>query len=140
MRELLSPSTLRLTVQQVSDELSDRAFPGTGRTVEDVELWIERLDVKIGPGSVVLRSTKPLEGAKTMKFTADKRNPPPPEFAHHYWPGFMLPKNHQGFPAKEMAPRTPSVLGRPLPPAVRDACLQLRWWSLVRGVVIEPKL
>ena len=80
---------------------------------------------KVGPGTVVLRSTKPLEGAKTMRFTADKRLPPPPEVAHHYWPGFMLPKGHQGLPAKEMALRTPSVLGRPLPPAVRDACLQL---------------
>ena len=81
---------------------------------------------KVGPGTVVLRSTKPLEGAKTMCFTADKRVPAPPEFAHHYMPGFMLPIGHRGLPAKEMAPRTPSVLGRPLPPAIRDACLQLR--------------
>ena len=60
-----------------------------------------------------------------MRFTADKRKPPPPEFAHCYWDGFMLPLGHQGFPAKEIT-MPPSVLGRPLPADVRDACLQLQ--------------
>ena len=61
-----------------------------------------------------------------MRFTADKRVPPPPEFAHCYWPGFMLPKGHQGLPAKGAAAVPSSVLARPLPAAVWDACRQLR--------------